>query len=115
MLWSFPLQLAPYVPPAPVYNSGLHRFFCLLFKQRNPISAIQLSEIVELFTVRDGFDFSAWVKRMSFLGNPAAINGYYAGWEEYCDVIHEKVGYVPPEQVRSLYILCVALWSYMFF
>lgn len=84
-----------------MYNSGLHRFFFLLFKQSKPLSAIQLSEIVELFNQRDGFAFQKWIKRMGFVSGPAAINGFYAGWEEYCDVIHEKIGYVPPEQYRS--------------
>lgn len=94
-------ELAPYIPPAPVYNSGLHRYFFLLFKQTKPLSSMQLSEIVEYFNQRDGFAFNSWLRRMSFTGPPAAINGFYAGWEEYCDTIHEKTGYVPPEQYRS--------------
>lgn len=30
------------------------------------------------------------------------MNGFYSGWEsEYCDRIHEKFGYLPPEKFRS--------------
>jgi phosphatidylethanolamine-binding protein (PEBP) family uncharacterized protein len=94
-------ELAPYVAPAPVYNSGLHRFFFLLFKQAKPLTSMQLSETVEYFNQRDGFAFVNWIRRMSITTSPAAINGFYAGWEEYCDIIHEKNGYVPPVQYRS--------------
>lgn len=92
--------LAPYIAPAPVYNSGLHRYFFLLFKQRTSISPIVLNEIVEMFLNRDGFAFRKWVKLMNF-GDPAAVNGFYAGWEEYCDELHAKAGYLPPEMFRS--------------
>jgi phosphatidylethanolamine-binding protein (PEBP) family uncharacterized protein len=84
-----------------VYNSGLHRYFFLLFKQAKPLTTMQISETVEYFNQRDGFAFTNWIRRMLVTTSPAAINGFYAGWEEYCDVIHEKNGYVPPEQYRS--------------
>jgi phosphatidylethanolamine-binding protein (PEBP) family uncharacterized protein len=93
-------QLAPYIPPAPVYNSGLHRFFFLLFKQRAFISPIVLNEITELFHKRDGFPFMKWVRLMDF-SDPAGINGFYAGWEAYCDELHNKLNYTPPETFRS--------------
>jgi phosphatidylethanolamine-binding protein (PEBP) family uncharacterized protein len=93
-------QLAPYVPPAPVYNSGLHRFFFLVFKQRAFISPIVLNEITELFHKRDGFPFMKWVRLMDF-GDPAGINGFYAGWESFCDELHNRLNYVPPETFRS--------------
>lgn len=93
-------ELAPYLSPAPVYNSGLHRYFFILFKQKANISTIVLNEIVELFSKREGFNFMKWVRLMDFVV-PASINGFYAGWEEYCDDLHEKLQYTPPESFRS--------------
>ena len=49
---------------------------------------------------REQFDFKAWRRRMEF-EEPAAINGFYAGWEEFCDSLHEKMGYRPPEPYLS--------------
>jgi phosphatidylethanolamine-binding protein (PEBP) family uncharacterized protein len=93
-------HLAPYIPPAPVYNSGLHRFFFLVFKQRTSVSSIVLNEITELFHKRDGFPFMKWVRLMDF-SDPAGINGFYSGWEEYCDTLHVSLSYIPPETFRS--------------
>lgn len=72
----------------------------MLFKQRSQISPIVLSDIVELFLNRDGFAFMKWVRRMAF-GNPAAINGFYTGWEEICDELHEQLNWMPSEEYRS--------------
>ena len=38
---------------------------------------------------------------MSF-GSPVGINGFYAAWEpDYCESMHAKLNYIPPEQYRS--------------
>lgn len=93
-------QAVPYMSPAPPYNSGLHRFFFLIFHHYVPVSTPQLNNSIQLFQERDGANFNQWIKLMN-LTHPSGINGFYAGWEKYCDDLHNKMNYTPPEPFRS--------------
>ena len=80
----------------------MHRYFFLLFKHpsRMVISQIVFTELVEMFMSRESFPFRRWTGVMN-LGTPVAINGFYAGWDEHCDLLHRKMNYLPPEAHRS--------------
>jgi phosphatidylethanolamine-binding protein (PEBP) family uncharacterized protein len=93
-------EIVPYQAPAPLYESGLHRYFFLLFKQTEALTPLLLSKTGELFLRREGFPLQPWAQCMGF-HQPAAINGFYAGWEEYCDILHQKHGLLPPDIYRS--------------
>lgn len=93
-------EVAPYQCPAPLFDSGLHRFFFLLFRLTQPLTPVLLNETMELYLRREGFPLAKWAKTMGF-EQPAGINGMYAGWEEHCDEVHRTAHLMPPEPYRS--------------
>ena len=65
------------------------------------MTASKLFATMELCLRRDSFPFIDWARSMGF-DDPVGINGFYSGWEiESCDRIHERLGYIPPEQYQS--------------
>jgi hypothetical protein len=53
-------------------------------------------ETAEAFRQREQFSYLDWVRSRN-LGDPVGLNGFYAGWEDYCGMIHDRQGYQPPE------------------
>jgi phosphatidylethanolamine-binding protein (PEBP) family uncharacterized protein len=96
------IQIVPYEPPAPAIQSGLHRYFFLLFKHpKKVITTHKLLSTMHLCSRRENFPYEEWAHSMGF-GNPVGVNGFYSGWEEgYCDRIHDSLGYIPPDDYRS--------------
>lgn len=96
------IQILPYESPAPPIQSGLHRYFFLLFKHpKKFVTAQKLFTTMQLCSRRENFPYEEWAKSMGF-GDPVGVNGFYSGWEEsYCDRIHDRLGYIPPEEYRS--------------
>lgn len=67
-----------------------------MFSQNFVLTSGQIAETAEIFQHREQFSYSDWVRSRN-LGDPVGLNGFYAGWEEYCNVIHERLDYNPPE------------------
>ncbi|RYH15105.1 hypothetical protein EON65_32355, partial [archaeon] len=59
-------EVTPYFSPMPYYDSGLHRFFFLLFKHTQPLTPVVLNEVVELCMRREGFNLTRWTKVLGF-------------------------------------------------
>jgi hypothetical protein len=53
-------------------------------------------ETAEAFRQREQFSYLDWVRSRN-LGDLVGLNGFYAGWEDYCGMIHDRQGYQPPE------------------
>lgn len=92
--------MAPYLPPAPFYGTGLHRFFFLLFRQKDVLDLADVESSANWFTPREGFPFPQWKASMGY-SSPAAINGFYVEWEEVVDLYHKSSRCFPPEQFMS--------------
>eukprot|EP01037_Dinobryon_pediforme_P020117 gene20117-20664_t len=94
-------EIVTYEPPAPPIRSGPHRFFFLVFRQPSRIEDDDLQLFAEDFVKRARFPYVEFAQTMSF-GSPVGINGFYAAWEpDYCESMHAKLNYIPPEQYRS--------------
>jgi hypothetical protein len=74
----------------------LHRYFFLLFTQNFILTSSQIMETAEAFRQREQFSYLDWVRSRN-LGDPVGLNGFYAGWEDYCGMIHDRQGYQPAE------------------
>ena len=94
------IEIQPYLSPAPEYNSGVHRFVFLLFDQSSDFDPDQLEEIDAMFQHRESFPYLSFLAH-SHLAAPVAVNGFYAGWEEYCGKLHERMNCTPPDQYFS--------------
>jgi len=94
-------EVIPYEPPAPPIRSGLHRYFFLLFRQREAFSESKLEQLTEYLSCREKFSYVTWANTMD-LQDPVGVNGFYSMWEpDHCEKLHARLGYTPPEQFRS--------------
>ncbi len=66
----------------------------LLFDQSSDFTPDQFEKLDEMFAHRENFSHIDWM-RTFHLTAPVGITGFYSGWEETCDALHERMGYVP--------------------
>lgn len=95
-------KVLSYLGAGPPYNGGIHRYMFLLFRQKNPMSAIQIGDATEYFNSRGQLRSCEWARSPGVgMGAPVGFNGFVSGWSPYVDLIHEKVGFMPPEEFQS--------------
>lgn len=89
--------VASYVGPAPPCNSGLHRYYFVVYKQ---ISSIDVEQAKEHFKGRGGIKSNPWAithcEKWAY-----AWTMFQAQFDETCDESHEAIGFVPPPYFRS--------------
>eukprot|EP01032_Pedospumella_encystans_P020521 gene20521-23309_t len=90
------IEVASYEGPAPEYDSGLHRFFFIVFNQNFVLTSGQADDMRDSYQHREQFSYLDWMRTRN-LGDPVGLNGFFAGWEEYCTELHQQRGYVPPQ------------------
>lgn len=96
------VEVIPYQTPAPFYNSGKHRYFCLLFEQAKSFDNSTLSSIRRSTIKRDYFKLKAWLNLAPVIvKKPVGIDGFYCDWDESCDFSHRQYGLTPSQQYMS--------------
>ena len=81
--------ICPYMPACPLKESGLQRYFFLLYKQDKIISSKKLEEYEIKFSSRVGINVCEWASKEGF-GLPIGVNGFQSEWSEYCNGIHQS-------------------------
>ena len=89
-----------YVPAAPSYNSGIHRYLFLLFKQDKKVSDEEIEDTRHFFQDRVKFDVCTWADSRNF-GRPVGVNGFESKWDEFVDEVHEQLRFMPPPEYQS--------------
>ena len=84
----------PYHPIDPFYESGMHRYIFLLFKQGKRISE------GEFLDRRHNFDIRGWATLHGH-GDPVGIHGFESSWDTYVDNLHENLNITPPSEYLS--------------
>lgn len=100
-------EILSYCPPAPPYNSNLHRYIFLLFEQSQKLNDEDIEKSRNYFLPRANVSSISWVE--TFIPNkntnefnvPVGVNGFSATWEEIVDDLHSNMDFMPPEQYRS--------------
>lgn len=93
--------VAPYVGPGPPYNSGLHSYLFLVYKQASKFDAENVSEATNYFSNRGGLKAHEFFGEKKGLGVPVGARSFQAAWDESIDELHKKIGFLPPEEYRS--------------
>ena len=70
-----------YVGAGPPYGSGDHRYFFLLFQQKDKLSANNVTLAKSFFKARLGIRVCSWALEQGF-GLPVSLNGFVSGWSE---------------------------------
>ena len=90
----------PYVGACPSYNSGVQRYFFLIFKQDKVLSPEELEEAELHFSQRGGLQACVWASQQGF-AYPLGINGFSSEWSDYCDQVHKEINFMPSADHRS--------------
>ena len=93
--------LAPYQGPAPPYESGLHRYVLLLYKQQGGRITVATHEAAKakFGASRGGHSISGWADNLEM--KLVAAEVFQAGWDETCDALHKSMGWTPPDEFLS--------------
>ena len=88
-----------YVPAGAPYNSGLHRYIYLLYKQTGLLTPEQIETWKTPFEARGGQKAHELAVNLGM--TLVAANAYKAEWDSSVDAIHESLGFMPPEEYQS--------------
>ena len=90
-------EIASYIGPAPPYNSGLHRYYFVVYKQTSKID----SELaIEYYKNRGGLKSNQWcITNKCEMAHSWTM--FQSEWDISCDATHEAIGFVPPPTYRS--------------
>lgn len=86
-----------YVGSGPPFNSGNHRYVYLVYEQPGRVDA---SVAGAKWAGRGAGQAHAFAQEQGLLG-PVAMGFHLAQWEEFCDGVHESLGFMPPPHYRS--------------
>lgn len=92
--------VCPYLPACPLFAAGKQRYFFLLYEQDKFYSRQDIVEAQQYFSPRYELKASDWVLKKG-VGVPIGCNGFQCEWTSFCDHIHEKISFLPPEKYRS--------------
>jgi len=88
-----------YVPPGPPYNSGLHRYVILIYKQDGEVDATEVASTHFANGVTGGYKFAEIADALGL--ELVAANLFEAEWDTKVDDLHAAWGWLPPEPYRS--------------
>ncbi len=92
-----------YLPPAPPFSSGLHRYVFCLYKQLKKLEEPEIVSAAIFFQERKGIHSYEWIKSQSshYSTNPIGLEAFITEWDECVDQLHEQMDWMPPQPYRS--------------
>jgi phosphatidylethanolamine-binding protein (PEBP) family uncharacterized protein len=93
--------VASYIGPGPPFNSGLHSYVFLLYKQESKFDEATVAEATTYYKSRGGLKSHEYFGEGKGLGKPIGCRSFQAEWDDSIDELHEKIGFLPPEPYRS--------------
>lgn len=101
-------ELLPFLPPAPPYQTGAHRYVCFLFKQDHVLSSDEMAAVagplLEHPTRRllpNLQSFFQLAYHVQVKGDPVAIDEFRSEWDPSVDAVHGLLSFIPQPHFQS--------------